>query len=108
MEVDATPPHVRSFEARKIASGIEVTAVVLSPTREFGGARFAFDDGIEAAVPLGDKSGAWYASAESARFGTLTVYKQTFSVTGDATQLRGVSMTMSNRIGVSVPVSATF
>lgn len=108
MEVDATPPQVRSFEARKTASGIEVTAVVLSPTRELGGARFAFDDGIEVAVPLGDKSGAWYASAESARYGTLTVYRQTFNVTGDATRLRGVSMTMSNRIGSSVPVSATF
>ena len=58
MEVDATPPQVRSFDARKVAGGIEVTAVVLSPTRELGGARFAFDEGIELAVPLGEKAGS--------------------------------------------------
>ncbi|MCC6536181.1 MAG: putative Ig domain-containing protein [Bryobacterales bacterium] len=108
LEVDATPPQVRSFAARKTEGGLEVTAVLLSPTREFSGARFAFDDGIELAVPLGEKSAAWYESAESARYGTVTVYKQTFTVSGDATRLRGVSMTVSNRIGSSVPVSATF
>ncbi len=106
--IGPTPPQIRSMTLRKTADGFEIIVTLLSPTREVENARFVFDDAIQLTVPLRQLAGAWYADERSTPFGTQFTYRQNFTVRGDISSLRGVSMTVSNGVGASVPASAAF
>ena len=106
--VAATPPRIRSLEIRKTTDGFQITVAAFSPTRQFDRARFVFDDSIELALPLGEMTSVWYASEASAPFGTALIYRQNFTVRGDGSRLRGVSVSLSNSVGASAPAGAAF
>ena len=106
--IDPTPPQIRTMILRKTTDGFDIVVTLLSPTREVENALFAFEDAIQIAVPLRQLAGAWYADERSTPFGTLFTYRQSFTVRGDISRLRGVSMTVSNSVGASVPASVAF
>ncbi len=106
--LDPLPPQVRSVQWQKTADGFEVVISAFSPTRELDAAVFAFDENLRIKVPIRDLAGAWYSDERSTPFGTLITYRQRFIVQGDTSRLRGVSVTLTNRIGTSIPASVAF
>jgi hypothetical protein len=50
---------------------------------------------------------AWYGSAASAQYGSQFTLTQPFTVQGDPAAVVSVSVTLTNKIGNSTPVSAT-
>ncbi len=106
--VGPTPPQIRSIRLQKTSDRFEVQVSAYSPTREFATAKFVFDDSIQISLPMDELAGRWYAGELSTPFGTSLTYRQAFIVRGDSSRLRGVSVSLSNRIGVSVPASAVF
>ena len=103
-----TPPQIRSIRLQKTGDGFEVLVSAYSPTRDFETAKFVFDDSIQIGLPIDALTSRWFADAESTPFGTSLTYRQAFTVRGDSTRLRGVSVSLTNRIGSSVPSSAAF
>lgn len=106
--IPPAPPQVRSVKAKRTPEGFEVVTVALSPTRQLDSAVFAFDDVAQVTVPLDKTAGAWYGSEGSQPYGTAFVYQQVFTVRGDSSRVRGVSLVLRNGAGTSVPVSAAF
>jgi hypothetical protein len=106
--LDPLPPQVRWVQSQQTADGFEVAILSFSPTRELDTAVFAFDDALQIKVPIRDLVQAWYDDERSTPFGTLITYRQNFTVRGDTSRLRGVSVTLTNRIGASIPASVAF
>ncbi len=106
--VAPTPPQIRAIKLQKTGDGFEVLVSAYSPTREFETAKFVFDDSIQINLPIGELTGRWFADAQSTAFGTALTYRQTFTVRGDISRLRGVSVSLTNGVGASVPASAAF
>lgn len=106
--IPPAPPSIRSLAAQRTADGFEVVAVALSPTRQLDIALFAFDDALQVSVPLDKTIGDWYGAGASAPHGTAFVYRQRFTVQGDSSRVRGVSLVLRNAVGSSLPVSAAF
>ena len=106
--VDPAPPQIRSIKSVKTADGFDIIVTVISSTREIESALFAFDNAQQLTIPLRQITSAWYADERSVAFGTLLTYRQNFTVRGDISRLRGLSMTVTNGIGPSLPASVAF
>jgi hypothetical protein len=106
--VEPMPPQIRALQLEKTTGGFAIVVSAFSPTREADSAVFAFDDALQIKVPIRDLTGAWYADERSASYGTSFTYRQNFTVSGDISRLRGVSVSLTNQVGSSTPVSVAF
>lgn len=106
--IDPLPPQISSVKIEKTTGGFAIVVSAFSPTRELETALFSFDDSIQIKVPLRDLTATWYADEKSTPFGTQFTYRQNFTAAGDISRLRGVSVSLGNRVGTSAPVSAAF
>ncbi len=84
-----------------------------SSTREIQSATFAFTPATGAAlaektitVPVSTLFETWYTTAESAQYGSAFTYTQLFTLSGPATAVGGVGVTLTNTIGTSNEVTS--
>jgi hypothetical protein len=49
---------------------------------------------------------SWYASSTSDGYGTTFIYTQPFTISGDASDVRSVTVTLTNSQGVSEPMTS--
>ena len=97
------------------ASGNTLTVLVtgFSTTREIQSATFAFTPASGASldqkaltVPATGLFTTWYTTADSAQFGSAFTYTQLFTLSGDASTVAGVGVTLTNSVGTSTEVTA--
>jgi len=96
-------------------SGDTLTVVVTgySSTREIQSATFSFTPAMGASlaeksitVPASTLFGTWYTTPESAQYGSSFTYTQLFTLSGPATAVGGVGVTLTNTIGTSTEVTS--
>ena len=97
------------------ASGDTLTVVVTgySSTREIQSATFSFTPAMGASlakkpivVPANTLFETWYTTPESAQYGSAFTYTQLFTLSGPATAVGGVGVTLTNTIGTSTEVTS--
>jgi len=125
--INVTPPNLApiTIVVPKVAptvsavtfstSGDTLTVVVTgySSTREIQSATFSFTAATGASlaeksltVPASTLFETWYTTAESAQYGSAFTYTQLFTLSGPATAVGSVGVTLTNTIGTSTEVSS--
>ncbi len=98
------------------STGFDVEVVANSSPRDLKTATFAFNS-VAGSVINGTKSftvdvsslmDSWYASAASLQYGSLFSLTMPFQITGSASAISSITVTLTNSIGTSVPVTAAF
>jgi hypothetical protein len=56
-------------------------------------------------VPLSSAFSPWYGSAQSQSFGSMFQLQVPFTLTGSTNAVQSVTVTLTNSIGTSTPVS---
>ena len=114
VRVNAGPPVISSVTATRNATGLQVQVAGFSPTRSVTQAVFHFTaaaggtlQGSDVTIPVDAVFAAWYQSAASSAFGSQFLFTQPFTLQGSAANVASVSVTLSNQLGNSQPVSAT-
>jgi hypothetical protein len=95
------------------ASGFDVVLTGYSTPRDMTSATFTFtaasgtqfSGGATFTVPLSAAYSAWYQSAASQSFGSMFQLQVPFTLSGSTGVLQSVSVTLTNSIGTSTPVS---
>jgi hypothetical protein len=94
-------------------SSIEVDITGYSNTRDVTQAVFHFNGSSATAqvpadvtVPLTTIFNAWYQSAASLASGSQFTYAQPFTVTGDPSQIASITVTLTNSVGNSQPMTS--
>jgi hypothetical protein len=94
------------------ASSLQVTLIAFATSRDITAATFQFTGAgiqpITVSVPLSSLVSAWYSSSQSDAFGSLFKIVQPFTIQGSASQITGVTITLTNSVGSSAPVSVPF
>jgi sugar lactone lactonase YvrE len=97
------------------ASGNTLTVIVTgySSTREIQSATFTFTPAAGASlaeksvtVPTSTLFETWYTTPESAQYGSAFTYTQLFTLSGPATAVGGVGVTLTNTVGTSTKVTS--
>ncbi len=94
-------------------TGFDVVLTGYSTTRDMSTATFTFTAGSGSqftgastfSVPVNAAYSAWYQSAESQSFGSMFQLQVPFTITGNTSILQSVSVTLTNSVGTSAPVS---
>jgi hypothetical protein len=96
----------------RTSSGIQVTLVGFATSREVTSATFHFTganlQATDINVPLTSLLGGWFSDPQSIAFGSAFKLVQQFTVQGSTSQVTGVTITLTNAVGSSTPVSVTF
>jgi len=113
VRIPRAAPVIRSLRVTRTPNGLEATIIGLATPREITEAVFRFIPAADAnlqttqlTVPLGDAARRWYQDTASAPFGSQFRLTQPFTIQGDASAVRSVSVTLSNSQGASQPASA--
>ena len=111
LRINAGAPVIRSVTATRSGSTFTVTVVGFATDRELTQAVFQFTgSNVQTAsvtVPVDQLFAAWFGGAASAQYGGQFTFTQPFTVQGDPAAVVSVSVTLTNKIGSSTPVSAT-
>jgi hypothetical protein len=107
--ITANSVHITNLTA----SGFDVVLTGYSTTRDMTSATFTFtaNTGTQFSgtatftVPLTAAYTAWYQSAQSQSFGSMFQLQVPFTLSGSTNVLQSVSVTLTNSIGTSTPVS---
>jgi hypothetical protein len=107
--ITASSVHITNVTA----TGFEVVLTGYSTTRDMTSATFTFaassgtqfSGGATFTVPLSSAFSPWYGSAQSQSFGSMFQLQVPFTLTGSTNALQSVSVTLTNSIGTSTPVS---
>jgi hypothetical protein len=106
------PVIVGTPSVTRTASGIQVSLIGFATSREVTSATFHFSgtnlQGTDINVPLSSLLGGWFSDPQSIAFGSTFKLVQQFTVQGSPTQVTGVTITLTNAVGSSTPVSVTF
>ena len=110
--VPASPPVLQSPTLTGSGKSLQITAVVLSSTRDMTEAQFHFTAApgrslktADITVPLTAVFQTWYGSTTSDQFGTSCTYTQPFTLDGDAADVGSVTITLVNSNGASEPAT---
>jgi hypothetical protein len=95
------------------AAGFDVVLTGYSTTRDITTATFTFTPSSGTAfsgtttfsVPVSSEFSAWYQSAQSQSFGSMFKLQVPFTLTGNVNVLQSVSVTLTNSVGTSAPVT---
>ena len=106
--VPAAPPVITSGTLTRSASSLQVAILGLSSTRDMTQADFHFTavpgkslGTTDLTVPVTTAFQAWYQSAASDADGTTFTYTQPFTISGDASDIQSVMVTLTNSQGIS-------
>ena len=115
VKINRTAPVIRALKLVQAGAGFEVWITGYSPSREltqtvvqFTAAAGSNLQTTSVTVPLNTAAAQWYQDASSHQYGSQFTIVQPFTVTGTANAVTSVSVTLSNSIGASAAVSATF
>jgi hypothetical protein len=96
-------------------TGFEVWITGYSPSREltqavvsFTGASGSNLQTTSVTVPMSTPASQWFQDPSSQQYGSQFTIVQPFTVTGTASAVTSVSVTLSNSLGTSAAVSASF
>lgn len=111
--VSATVPQVSSTKVLKSGKTLTLAIVGFSNTRELTKAVFHFTPvpgssiaDPDVSVDVGTVFAAWYASSQSDAYGSAFTYTQPFTLDSDASTIQGVTVTLTNTIGISTVATA--
>jgi hypothetical protein len=106
------PPHIDSIQVTKTTGGLYVTITGYSTPRAVTQATFDFTmaKGAKASVTVSIESAftTWYTSDSATQYGSAFLYTQPFTVRGSVSDIASVSVTLSDALGSSTAVSASF
>uniref|UniRef100_Q01XH1 Ig family protein n=1 Tax=Solibacter usitatus (strain Ellin6076) TaxID=234267 RepID=Q01XH1_SOLUE len=106
------PVIVGTPAVTRTTNGIQVSLIGFATSREVTSATFHFTgtnlQGTDINVPLSSLLGGWFSDPQSIAFGSTFKLVQQFTVQGAASQVTGVTITLTNAVGSSTPVSVTF
>jgi len=113
VDIPAAAPVVSAIPLVRSGQSLQVVVSGLSSTRDMTQAQFTFTPvtGKSLAttgltVPLTSAFQTWYSSAPSDADGTTFTYTQPFTISGDASDIESVTVTLTNSAGVSEAVTA--
>jgi hypothetical protein len=107
--ITANSVHITNLTA----SGFDVVLTGYSTTRDMTSATFTFNANAGTqfsgsatfTVPLTAPYTAWYQSAQSQSFGSMFQLQVPFTLSGSTNVLQSVTVTLTNSIGTSTPVT---
>ena len=113
VKINRTAPVIRTLKLVPGASGFELSITGYSPSRELTQAAVSFTgtSGLQTTsltVPLTTAATQWFQDSSSLQYGSQFQIVQPFTVIGTANAVTSVSVTLSNSIGTSAAVSASF
>jgi large repetitive protein len=113
IRIAPAPPGIRSVTAARTSAGITVTVTGFANTRELTSATFRFNpapgstqQSSEVTVNVAQLFSAWFADPQSQAYGSQFTFVQPFNVGGDAAGIASVTVTLTNGLGASSPVTA--
>jgi hypothetical protein len=115
VQIRRLAPVIRSVRLTRTSSGFDVLVTGFSTPREVTSATFRFSSApdanlqtAEVTLPMTELAGPWYQSQESWQFGSQFTLRQSFTVQGDINAVAAVSVVLTNSVGSSQAVSASF
>ncbi|MBK7927733.1 MAG: putative Ig domain-containing protein [Bryobacterales bacterium] len=106
-------PALRAATVTRTASGFDVAITGFATPREVTQAVFRFTAAsganlqtTELTIPLSATSATWFSSDSARAFGSQFTYRQPFTLAGDTAAVSSLSVTLSNSVGASQPVTA--
>ncbi len=106
--VPAAPPVITSGTLTRSGTSLQIALLGLSSTRDMTQADFHFTavpgkslGTTDLTVPVTSAFQAWYQSAASDADGTTFTYTQPFTISGDASNIQSITVTLTNSQGVS-------
>ena len=105
-------PVIRRVTLVRNQSSFEVDITGFSSTLEVSSATFQFavTSGStpisDVTVPVGPIFSGWFQSTAAASFGSQFTYAQPFTVTGDASRITSITVTLTNTVGTSPAVTS--
>jgi large repetitive protein len=111
-QVARIAPEITNVTVARKAGGFDVSIIGDSTPREVTSATFQFTgssgETFEVTVNVSGAFQGWYRQAGSAVFGSQFALIQPFTVQGDATNVKLVTVTLTNSVGTSQAAKATF
>ena len=111
--VPRVAPTISALSFSTSGSTLTVLVTGFSTTREIQSATFNFTPASGASlaqktitVPATGLFTTWYTTAGSAQFGSAFTYTQLFTLSGNASAVAGVGVTLTNSVGTSTEVTA--
>jgi hypothetical protein len=106
------PVIVGTPTVTQTGSGLQVTIVAFATSRDVTSATFQFTGAnvqtSSLTVSLSSLVTGWYSSTQSDAYGSMLKIVQPFTVTGTPSQVTGVTITLTNSVGTSTPVTVSF
>ena len=102
---------IRSVQVNRSGNTINVVVTGYSTAREVTQAVFAFNAASGSSLQAGASAitvdvstlfGNWFQDANNSQFGTVFVFTQPFTITGDVNAALPTSVTLNNRVGSAV------
>jgi hypothetical protein len=111
--VPASAPVLTSVSLNRSGNTLTVTVEGYSSTRDMTSALFNFTPAAgqelqdpQLTVDVATDFSTWYAQQSSIQYGSAFTYTQAFDLSGDASAVGGVSVTLTNSVGTSNVVTA--
>jgi hypothetical protein len=111
--VPRVAPTISALSFTTSGNTLTVLVTGFSTTREIQSATFTFTPASGASlkqktitVPATSLFTTWYTTTSSAQYGSAFTYTQLFTLTGSASAVGGVGVTLTNTIGTSTEVTA--
>ena len=113
IRITPTAPVISSVTSARNPTGFTVTINGYASSREltqatfqFGGAAGSTLQTTQLAVTVDALFTQWYTSSAAAPFGSQFTFTQPFTVQGSTQSVASVTVTLTNRVGTSSPVTA--
>jgi hypothetical protein len=113
IDVPATAPVISSIKLVRSGDSLTVTVEGFSSSRDMTSATFHFTPAgtatlsdSQVVVDVSDAFTSWYSLGTSDQYGSAFTYTQTFQLSNSSTNIQSVSVTLTNSVGKSTPVSA--
>jgi len=107
-------PVITNVVASTTSGGIEVDVTGFSNTRDMTSATFTFQAAAgttltspTVTITVNQLFSTWYSNAASAQYGSQFTFAQPFNISGNASGITSVSVTLTNSIGTSTAMSAS-
>jgi hypothetical protein len=112
--IPAQAPVIAAVMASTSSSGISVAVTGFSNTRDMTSAAFQFQaaagttlDGSQSTIDVSQIFATWYSDSTSVQYGSQFTFTQPFTISGGASGITSVSVTLTNKQGTSSAMSAT-
>ncbi len=113
IDVPAAVPSATTTSLTRVGDKLVISIIGFSNTREIVQAHFHFVPAAGAALEssdftptVADTFASWYALPDSLSYGSSFTYTQEFGISGGASQIGSVQVTLTNSVGVSTTYTA--